>query len=602
MLSSRILAVWLVIVSVSSGVSIVVANPTQGEPNSEATLSDVTESEVAAAVDSKGMVHAAWVEYGDQPAASARATLWYSTYDPESASLRSTRRIDTYDSIYSLSITIGNLDGVHMVWVRKSVDNDGTQNLTMRPSSTNSRNAIYYQDVNPSGAFAGSSRLLLEFQADAVWASITAGRDSEVYLAWLTVVRSNSTEIESDVYYARLSPRDRADKLAGIPVTRTSTSARLLRIAASAARNDLHIAWVEETSDAASRVVDCEVNLAENATQTVNVNEVRGQVSQLTLAAIQNSEVVLGWAYQESTGDNQRTRVAQYTVGQNGISRIVEIPLQDAEVPESMAVDSQGNLHVVWAYPLEEAKIGPRPVAMWHQDFRHVEYSSKGQLKEETREISYMPVFAAFVIGNGQLYVVSEQGMLQATDLVRTGNPAGLLFALFILASLVGGMSTEPAVYLMASLWTNSSPCTISTDPSEKLLRRIRKRPGIALAELKSATELSQFSIAAQLRALERTGMIRSSRDGRRQRFYCVVPGAREESRAEELRRLILSLVDCHPGVTEARIAKSLGVSQQLTNYHLRRLVDANLLFRFRCSDKIGYYVKDRTLSSLGQR
>jgi predicted transcriptional regulator len=485
-----------------------------------------------------------------------------------------------------------------MVWVRKSVDNDGTQNLTMRPSSTNSRNAIYYQDVNPSGAFAGSSRLLLEFQADAVWASITAGRDSEVYLAWLTVVRSNSTEIESDVYYARLSPRDRADKLAGIPVTRTSTSARLLRIAASAARNDLHIAWVEETSDAASRVVDCEVNLAENATQTVNVNEVRGQVSQLTLAAIQNSEVVLGWAYQESTGDNQKTRVAQYTVGQNGISRIVEIPLQDAEVPESMAVDSQGNLHVVWAYPLEEAKTGPRPVAMWHQDFRHVEYSSKGQLKEETREISYMPVFAAFVIGNGQLYVVSEQGVLQATDLVRTSNPAGLLFALFILASLVGGMSTEPATYLIASWSIDRSSRTISTDVGEKLLRRIRRRPGIALAELRLVTGRSGFFLATQLRALERMGMIRSIRDGRRQRFYYVVPNDGDQSHAEELRRSILRLVDYTPGITEAQIARSLGLSQQLTNYHLRRLVDAGLLSRLRCPDNISYHVKDQKLTS----
>jgi DNA-binding transcriptional ArsR family regulator len=370
-----------------------------------------------------------------------------------------------------------------------------------------------------------------------------------------------------------------------------------LRIAASTARNDLHIAWVEETSDATSRVVDCEVNLAENTTQTLNVDDVRGQVSQLTLAAIQNGEVVLGWAYQESTVDNQETRVSQYTVGQNGISRVVEIPLEDAEVPESIAVDSQGNLHVVWAYPLEDVKAGPRPVVLRQQGFRHAEYSSKGQLEQETREISYMPAFAAFVIGNGQLYVVSEQGMVQATDPVRTSNPTGLLFALVILVSLVGGMNTEPAVYLMASWWTDRSLHTISTDPSERLLRRIRKRPGIALAELKSATEPSEFSVATQLRALERTGMIRCSRDGRRQRFYCVVPCDRKESRAEELRRLILGLVDCHPGATEAQIAKSLGVSQQLTNYHLRRLVDANLLFRFRSSDKITYCVKDRTLT-----
>jgi DNA-binding transcriptional ArsR family regulator len=574
----------------------VVASPIHTEPIPMTTFSNGSESEVVAAVDSKGTVHAAWVEHDDQSVGSATTTLWYSTYDPESVSSRSTRRLDTYDSIYSLSMTIDSLDEVHMVWVRESVDTSGTQNQTMTASLTSSRNAIYYQGINPGRSLAGSPEPVLELQADAVWTSITAGRDSQLYIAWLSVVRSNSTYVESDVYYARLSPRDIEPRLAGTLVTRAPASAKLLRTAASTVRNDLHIAWVEETSDATSRVVDCTVNLVENTTQTVNVDEVRGQVSQLTLAAIQNGEVVLGWAYRESTGDNQETRVSQYTVGQNGISRVVEIPQKDAEAPESIAVDSQGNLHVVWAYPLEDVKAGPRPFAIRQQGFRHAEYSSKGQLEQETREISYMPAFAAFVIGNGQLYVVSEQGMLQATDPVHTSNPTGLLFALVILASLVGGMSTEPAVYLMASWWTDRSLRTISTDASEKLLRRIRKRPGIALAELKSATEPSEFSVAAQLRALERAGMIRSSRDGGRQRFYCVAPCDRDESHAEELRRLILGLADCHPGVTEAQIAESSGASQQLTNYHLRRLVDANLLFRSRCSDKIGYYVKDQTL------
>jgi DNA-binding transcriptional ArsR family regulator len=575
----------------------VVASPVHTEPNPMVTFSNGSESEVVAAIDSKGTVHAAWVEHDDQSVGTGTTTLWYSTYGPESVSSRSTRRLDTYQSIYSLSMAIDNLDEVHMVWVRQSVNTFGTQNLTMTASLTSSRNAIYYQGMNPGRSLTGSPEPVLELQADAVWTSITAGRDSQLYIAWLSVVRSNSTDVESDVYYARLSPRDRSASLAGTLITRAPASARLLRIAASAARNDIHIAWVEEISDATSRVVDCEVNLAENTTQTVNVDEVRGRVSQLTLAAIQNGEVVLGWAYQESTGDNQATLVSQYTVGQNGISRVVEIPQKDAEVPESIAVDSQGNLHVVWAYPLEDAKAGPRPFALQQQSFRHAEYSNNGQLKQETREISYMPAFAAFVIGNGQLYVVSEQGMLQATDPVHTSNPTGLLFSLVILASLVGGVSTEPAVYLMASWWTDRSLRTISTDASEKLLRRIRKRPGIALGELKSATEPSEFSVASQLRALERTGMIRSSRDGRRQRFYCVVTCDRDESRAEELRRLILDLVDGHPGVAEAQIAKFLGVSQQLTNYHLRRLVGANLLLRFRCSDKIGYRVRDRALS-----
>ncbi len=575
----------------------VVASPIHVEPNSAMTLSDGTESEVAAAVDSKGIVHAAWVEHSDQSAGSTPATLWYFTYDPESVNSRSTRRLDTYDSIYSLSMAIGSLDDVHMIWVRKYMGTDETHNLTTKPNLTNSRNAIYYQDMNSRGALAGSPRLIVESQADTVWASITAGRGSELYIAWLDVLRSNSTNVESDIYYARLSPHDGTAELTGTLVTKASTSSKLLKVAASTARNNLHIAWVEETRDVTSRVVDWEVDLVENTTQTVNVSEVRGQISQLTLAAIQNGEVVLGWAYQESAGNSSKMGVARYAVGHNGIARIVEIPLQDAEEPESIAVDSQGNLHAVWAYPLEDMKAGPRLLPIREQGFRHAEYSNKGQLTEETQEMSYVPVAAVFVIGNGQLYVVSGQGTLQAADHVRTSNPASLLFVLVILASLVGGMSTEPAKYRMASWSANRSLRTGSPDVSEKLLRRIRKRPGIGLAELKPVNEHSEFSLAAQLRALEKAGTIRSRRDGLRQRFYCVAPASRDESHAEELRRWILSLVNCTPGITEAQIAKSLGMSQQLTNYHLRRLVDAKLLFRFRCSDKISYYLKDRRLT-----
>ena len=181
---------------------------------------------------------------------------------------------------------------------------------------------------------------------------------------------------------------------------------------------------------------------------------------------------------------------------------------------------------------------------------------------------------------------------------VRTGNPAMLLFALVMFASLVGGMSTEPATYLIASWSIDHSLRTISTDLDAKLLRRIRRRPGIALAELKLVTERSGFFLATQLRALERMGMIRSIRDGRRQRFYYVVPNDGDQSRAEELRRSILRLVDYTPGMTEAQIARSLGLSQQLTNYHLRRLVDAGLLSRLRSPDNICYHVKDQKLTS----
>jgi len=601
LLTARILVAWLIIVSVSLGIPMAIASGDQAKASSAPTLPNGTGFDVAAAVDSKGIVHAAWVEHGDPFAGSTNATPWYSTYDPESSSSRSTRRLDTHNSIYSLSMAIGNLDDVHIVWVRKRAEARETSNLTTRSALENPSSVIYYQEIRLRGASADSPRPVLESHADALWASIAAGHDSELYLAWLSVRRSGSTDAESDVYYARLSPHDGTVELAGTLVTKTSAPSRLLRVASSIDRENLHIAWVEETEGSMSRVVEWDMDLGGSGAETVSVNDVSGRISQLTLAAIQNGEVVLGWAYRESAGDNPKMGVARFPEGRNGIARIVEIPLSGAEEPESISIDPQGNLHVVWAYSSEDIRAGTRPVSILQQGFRHAEYGDKGRLTGETQETSYLPVAAVFVVGSGQLYVVSEEGTLRIADRVRADNPAALLVAVAVLVSLAGGMSTEPGEYLVASWSASRSLRTYSPEVNEKLLRRIRKRPGIALAELKSLSKGSEFSIAGQLRAVEKSGLISSRRDGLSQRFYCVAPDDRNESHAEELRRRILCLVNYTPGITEAEISKSLGTSQQLTNYHLRRLVDAKVLLRGRVSDRIEYRVKDRILAHLGQ-
>jgi DNA-binding MarR family transcriptional regulator len=372
----------------------------------------------------------------------------------------------------------------------------------------------------------------------------------------------------------------------------------MLKTVTSYDQNDLHFAWVEETRDATSRLVHSEVNLAQNTTGSVNVQDVNGQISQLALASIRNGEVVLGWAYVEPTEGGRITCIARYSVGQNTRPRILETSPRDVYEVESMTLDSQGNLHVVWAYPFEEVRAGPGPIAMRQQGFYYAEFGEGGQLSEERQEVSYVPTVAAFVTGNGEVYVVSEGGVLETASPERTGNPAIFLLAFVVFASAVGGILTEPGTYLVASWSMERSIRSLSTGASEKLLRKIRRHPGIALAELKSLTQRSGFSLAVQLRALEKSGMIRSLRDGRRERFYCLTPNDRHESHAEQLRGSIVRLVEHTPGMTEAQIARSLGASQQLTNYHLRRLVDARFLYRLRCPDNIGYYVKDWMLKN----
>ena len=65
-----------------------------------------------------------------------------------------------------------------------------------------------------------------------------------------------------------------------------------------------------------------------------------------------------------------------------------------------------------------------------------------------------------------------------------------------------------------------------------------------------------------------------------------------------ELRESIIRLVEQVPGITEAQIARRLGVSQQLANYHLRLLAGSRILTRNHTPSNVKYVVNERALAS----
>jgi len=73
--------------------------------------------------------------------------------------------------------------------------------------------------------------------------------------------------------------------------------------------------------------------------------------------------------------------------------------------------------------------------------------------------------------------------------------------------------------------------------------------------------------------------MIHSLRQGTKRRFYCLDSTGLEKPRANEARSSIIHLVEEEPGITETSIAGRLGMSQQLTDYHLRLLTKAMVFF-----------------------
>jgi DNA-binding transcriptional ArsR family regulator len=494
-------------------------------------------------------------------------------------------------------MTIDDVDNVHMVWVRSLANTTKTQNNTENAGTRSSPSAIYYLSTNSKGTLSTPLRLF-ESQAESMWTSITSGRKSQLYLAWSEVVRLNPTNVESRVYYTQFGERDTTTNATGTLIATTKGSSRMLRATTTADRNNLHLAWIEENPESAAKVVHSEVDLSKSVARIVDIEDVDGVIKELTLASTRDGEVVIGWVYQESPENGLLTRVLRFSPDKNTTSTVVRIPVQDPEKLESIGVDSQGNLDVVWTDVSEDMRAGPRPIAMKQQGFYCAEVGSDGQISEKKEEVSYPRAVAAFVIGDNQLYLVSGGGVLEPAMPVQTNNPTVVLVALVAFASAIGGMNTEPGAYLIAS-WIGIARRSKkranqrgSADPDQKLVRKIRRHPGITLSDLKSVNEQSMLRAAIQVRMLETSGLIQSMRDGRRQKFYTLTLGDQGESHVEELRMSILLLVRESPGISEAQIARSLGVSQQLTNYHLRQLSNAKLLCRIRGRNSVSYVVK----------
>lgn len=120
----------------------------------------------------------------------------------------------------------------------------------------------------------------------------------------------------------------------------------------------------------------------------------------------------------------------------------------------------------------------------------------------------------------------------------------------------------------------------------------------MTLSDLKRLSIRSTIDVAMHLRILERLGVIQSLREGTKQRFYCVRSEAESLSRVGESHESIVRLVEQVPGITEAQIARRLNTSQQLANYHLRRLAGASILTRNDSPPNVRYVVNERVVAS----
>jgi DNA-binding MarR family transcriptional regulator len=107
----------------------------------------------------------------------------------------------------------------------------------------------------------------------------------------------------------------------------------------------------------------------------------------------------------------------------------------------------------------------------------------------------------------------------------------------------------------------------------------VKENPGAHYRAILDDLELSMGVLTYHLNRLERAEYLRSRQDGMYRRFF--VTGRKTEVKffLSDIQESILSTIRANQGISQSRIAESIGVTRKVVNYHVRILDQAGLIY-----------------------
>jgi predicted transcriptional regulator len=128
--------------------------------------------------------------------------------------------------------------------------------------------------------------------------------------------------------------------------------------------------------------------------------------------------------------------------------------------------------------------------------------------------------------------------------------------------------------------------------PLENKMRELRYEyvtlyPGENYTAIKKTLGLANGTLVYHLSILKKENLIRAVSEGRYKRFYPVDSDKLDKTKIyedegtqmlTELQKKIIEKIGEEPEISQVEVAKSLGVSRQLVNYHITKLVKAGVL------------------------
>lgn len=121
----------------------------------------------------------------------------------------------------------------------------------------------------------------------------------------------------------------------------------------------------------------------------------------------------------------------------------------------------------------------------------------------------------------------------------------------------------------------------------ELIYEYIELYPGENYTAIKKTLGLANGTLVYHLKVLKKADLIKSVSEGRYKRFYPMEPDNLDKSKIyehegaqmlTELQKKIIDKIEKEPEISQVGVARALGVSRQLVNYHIIKLVKAGVL------------------------
>ncbi len=531
--------------------------------------------------DSGGAIHIIWAV---PPAGAPQPGIWYSKYDENGTRVTSPRLIWNSSTVQSADMVIDRLGVPHIVWT----DGLSLDTTTLPGSAKSLYMEVGYAEVNSTDLSKSLVMRISRPNKFVVWPSIAVDDNLTSHMIW-SQVELNGTR--AGAYYASVTRDSKLESARLIASYHESMITLPRPRVAFDGSNGLHIVWVESGSMPDGRVL-YNVTYARLDLKTSNVTRrpiasLVEKVDDLTITAVSSGSAYIVWRAIDRN-DQRQIYISRISRTDN-VLFLKEVedpsPQSNGQSLLSLSVDSDENLYAVWyqpSFPLPRASQSNAT----SPDVTYLKMRSDGTVSQLESQTFDGSVIAVGVTQSGDLYAISSQGVIRAKGPQSVGYGV-LLAGVITVAALGGAAATQEGKYRItrsvaavpAKFGRPREQASLQLD--SELLRLISRRPGIGFQDFKRVLAGEKPSML-KLALMERAGYVSSIRVGLTRRFYCR---ARLDSVdnpnvniVSSIATSILHEIERNPGIWEGQLSHSLGLSQQIVHYHLRKIQATGML------------------------